>query len=202
MQIFHLDSYSRSNLIGYASVSLPTRPGIHFIQVPAWRPLGNYRHIMEWWRRNRIGIINQERLPRSWCATLSAEESNWLIASGSITVPIALSYEPSPVERSIWNSVWYSAISSDSESITKWLPTGCGRLSFWLPSVYQLPWRIPRWRCRESPRPSLRVRIPLDSLPIFLPCRPQDGRLHSSRLSPIKHRNPTKYLSFFLLKFK
>ena len=42
LQIFHLDSYSRTNLVGYASVSVPSRPGIHFIDVPAWRPLGSY----------------------------------------------------------------------------------------------------------------------------------------------------------------
>ena len=40
LQIFQLDSYSRSNLIGYATVAIPTRPGIHFVDVPAWRPLG------------------------------------------------------------------------------------------------------------------------------------------------------------------
>ncbi len=41
LQIYQLDSYSRSNLIGYATTPLPTRPGIHFINVPAWRPLGS-----------------------------------------------------------------------------------------------------------------------------------------------------------------
>lgn len=43
LQVYHLDSYSRVNLIGYASVSIPTRPGIHFIEAPAWRPLGQQR---------------------------------------------------------------------------------------------------------------------------------------------------------------
>lgn len=40
LQIYHLDSYSRTNLVGYASTSLPTRPGIHYVDAPAWRPLG------------------------------------------------------------------------------------------------------------------------------------------------------------------
>lgn len=41
LQIYHLDDYSRVHLAGYASVDLPTRPGVHSIDVPAWRPLGN-----------------------------------------------------------------------------------------------------------------------------------------------------------------
>ena len=44
LQIYHLDSYSRTNLVGYASASLPTRPGIHYIDAPAWRPLGWLSH--------------------------------------------------------------------------------------------------------------------------------------------------------------
>lgn len=42
LQIYHLDDYSRVHLAGYASVDLPTRPGVHSIDVPAWRPLGTF----------------------------------------------------------------------------------------------------------------------------------------------------------------
>ncbi|XP_057375462.1 B9 domain-containing protein 2-like [Daphnia carinata] len=42
LQIYHLDGYSRTNLIGYASASIPTRPGIHYVDAPAWRPLGTF----------------------------------------------------------------------------------------------------------------------------------------------------------------
>jgi B9 domain-containing protein 2 len=42
LQVYDLDSYSRIHLIGYATVAIPTRPGFHSIQVPAWRPLGQY----------------------------------------------------------------------------------------------------------------------------------------------------------------
>ena len=138
MQIFHLDSYSGSNLIGYASVSLPTRPGIHSIEVAAWRPLGNRLHpspMLISFITYQNWCWNQERSPRSWCAISSAEASNWPIVTGSTAALIDPNCGPCRLERSTWNSAWYSATSSGSESIINgrcWLDAagswvGCAR---------------------------------------------------------------------------
>ena len=57
LQIYHLDAYSRTNLIGYASASIPTRPGIHFIESPAWRPLGK-----DYKRKQFVSCIDRDSI--------------------------------------------------------------------------------------------------------------------------------------------
>jgi hypothetical protein len=41
MQIWELDEYGRSNLVGYGFAHLPSNIGFHDITIPCWRPTGS-----------------------------------------------------------------------------------------------------------------------------------------------------------------
>lgn len=42
IQVFSVDSYNRIDLAGYAWCYIPTQPGRHVIEIPAWRPRGSF----------------------------------------------------------------------------------------------------------------------------------------------------------------
>jgi len=86
MQIFHLDSYCRTNLIGYASVSLPTRPGVHSIDVPAWRPIGTFTEEL---MRHFIGG-GIELADREWIDNGSDRSQLRTVSTGAIHLELGL----------------------------------------------------------------------------------------------------------------
>ncbi|XP_033095369.1 B9 domain-containing protein 2-like [Anneissia japonica] len=42
-QVYHQDSYGRSELHGYGFCHIPTSPGTHDLECVTWRPAGSYR---------------------------------------------------------------------------------------------------------------------------------------------------------------
>lgn len=41
--MWHQDSFGRNELYGYGFCHIPTSPGVHKIDCPTWRPVGNIR---------------------------------------------------------------------------------------------------------------------------------------------------------------
>lgn len=47
VQIYHINEYSQTNVVGYGFVNIPKRPGYHACTINTWRPLGSTKEELE-----------------------------------------------------------------------------------------------------------------------------------------------------------